>query len=499
MTFENHYMTHRRGIPVIRAAEALLFFKPRLPGTWRVTSLALLACVTALHCQAEPEKPNFILIVADDLGYGDLGSYGNTLIRTPVLDRLASEGVRLKEFYSAAPTCSPARAGLLTGRHPLRTGITRVFIPKEKWGMPNSELTLAEHLRTAGYATACIGKWHLGGRKLYRPDRQGFDRFFGVFYSNNMNLIPWLKWPRFQLYDQDQVVESPPRTALLTQRYTNQAIRFLKEEHERPMFLYLSYTMPHIPLAASAEFTGRSSQGIYADVVEELDTNIGYIIASLVELGISENSYVFVTSDNGPWKGDGKTQGGSTGKLRGSKGTTWEGGVRVPFLAWAPGRLPANQVRQGTATLLDLFPTISRLASLPLPEDREYDGMDINPLLQGRNPMIERDLFFSDRLLIHAARSGNWKLHLYGREVRPNGVTKKRFQYNPPLLFHLGRDEAESNNIAANHPEIIQQITARISKFQKNIEPVMTLPSYSRSVISGLLTHAPDNPSKVPR
>lgn len=444
-------------------------------------------------------KPNFIVILFDDLGRGDIGAYGNTVIRTPHLDRIAAEGVRLTEFYSPSPTCSPARAALLTGRHPLRTGVTRVFVPKEKWGLPGAEITLAEHLRSAGYATACIGKWHLGGRKAFRPGLHGFDRFYGVLYSNDMTVLPLLKWPRFELLDENTPVESPAAPENLTRNYTAQAIRFLEAESRRPFFLYLAHTMPHIPLAASAEFLGKSRYGLYGDVVEELDAAVGRILEAVETLGIDDETFVFVASDNGPWPGDAKTPGGSAGGLRGSKGTTWEGGLRVPFLARAPGRLPAGETRDGIATLMDLFPTISAAAGLALPAGTAYDGRNILDLLKGAAASPHEQIFFSDTRRIHAARRGFWKLKLYERAVNRKGRARRARENRAPELYNLAADPGERRNVAREKPEIAARMLAAARKFQDAIEPTMKLPPRGSSVIDGLLTNGPKQPGKTPR
>lgn len=444
-------------------------------------------------------KPNFIVILLDDLGRGDIGAYGNAVIRTPHLDRIAAEGVRLTEFYSPSPTCSPARAALLTGRHPLRTGVTRVFVPKEKWGFPAAEITLAEHLRSAGYATACIGKWHLGGRKAFRPGLHGFDRFYGVLYSNDMTVLPLLKWPRFELLDENTPIESPAAPENLTRRYTEEAIRFLRANGKRPFFLYLAHTMPHIPLAASAEFAGKSRYGLYGDVVEELDAGIGRVLEAAAALGIDDETFVFVTSDNGPWPGDAKTRGGSTGGLRGSKGTSWEGGLRAPFLARAPGRLPAGETRGGIATLMDLFPTISAAAGLPLPEGTAYDGRNILGLLEGRAASPHEQVFFSDTRRLHAMRWGVWKLKLYEREVDRKGRARRARKNAAPELYNLADDPGEQRNAARERPEIAARMLAAARKFEDGIEPTMKLPPRGRSVIGGLLTQGPKQPGKTPR
>lgn len=460
--------------------------RPRWPAG-AIRRAALTGCLLAAAAVAA-DRPNFLVIVADDLGYGDLGCYGNSEIRTPAIDRMAAEGVRLTDFYTPAPTCSPARSALLTGRHPLRTGVTRVFIPKEVQGLPASEVTLAEHLREAGYATACVGKWHLGGRKPYRPQRHGFDEFFGVLYSNNMTWLRRVSWPRFELFDGSLPIESPADNSLLTRRYTGRAIEFLERHREGPFFLYLAYSMPHLPLAASEEFSGRSAYGVYGDVVEELDASVGHILATLSRLGVLDDTVVLLTSDNGPWTGDEETPGGSTGGLRGFKGTTWEGGLRIPLIARAPGRLPAGEVRVGPATLLDLYPTISSLAGAPLPEGRAYDGQDILPLLRGDAPAPERALVFSNRSRVNAVRSGPWKLHLRERALDKQGRARRPRDLVPPQLYRLDRDPSEGTDVAASHPATVDRLRNDADRFEAGIRPVITLRPLGRALVRGLLT-----------
>ena len=456
----------------------------------RLRSIAALAAGLAAAASAA-SRPNFVVIVADDLGYGDLGCYGNAEIRTPSIDRMAAEGVRLTEFYTPAPTCSPARAALLTGRHPLRTGVTRVFVPKEVQGLPDAEVTLAEQLRAAGYATACVGKWHLGGRKRYRPQRHGFDEFFGVLYSNNMVWLRRLQWPRFELFDGPRSIESPADAGLLTQRYTERALRFLERSRDGPFFLYLAYTMPHLPLAASERFAGRSRHGPYGDAVEEIDDSVGRLLASLARLGLDERTYVFFTSDNGPWTGDERTKGGSTGGLRGFKGTTWEGGLRIPFLARAPGRLPAGEARAGAAALTDLFPTVAALAGSEPPSDREYDGADILPLLRGDGAAPERALAFSNGSEVNAVRSGPWKLHLRERALDKEGRPRKQRALDPPQLYRLDSDPSESADLAANHPELVRRLRQQAERFESETEPTVRLRPFGQAIARGLLTPFP--------
>lgn len=457
--------------------------------TW-VRTLAPVVVLSILTCwvSAVAERPNFVVIVADDLGRGDLGCFGGTRIRTPSIDRVAAEGVRLDQFYTPAPTCSPARAALLTGRHPLRTGITRVFVPKELQGFPATELTLAEHLREAGYSTACIGKWHLGGRKRYRPQRHGFDEFYGVLYSNNMVWWKRLMWPRLELFEGDRIVESPADQSLLTRRYTHRAIQFLEQAGEQPFFLYVAYTMPHIPVSASPEFTGRSGGGRYADAVEELDASVGHLMARLTELDLDLKTIVFLTSDNGPWTGDQSMEGGSTGGLRGFKGTVWEGGLRVPFIGWAPGRFPAGELSDAAATLMDVFPTVSSLAGVELPQDLTFDGTDISPVLRRDAALAARDLFFSNSHQVLAIRSGPWKLHLRERAPNKNGEPRQNRQLEAPLLYDLEADPSEKTDVAADHPRIVDRLRVGAEEFESAAEPTIRLRSVRRAIAHGLLT-----------
>lgn len=445
--------------------------------------------------------PNFVIILADDLGYGDLGVYGNRVIRTPRIDRMAAEGVRLTEFYSVAPSCTPARAALLTGRYPYRSGLTRVLVPKEKWGLPASEVTLGEALQGEGYATACIGKWHLGGRKVYRPSRHGFDVFYGVLFSNDMALLPWVKWPRFQLLSGDRVVESRAKVKYLTRNYTEQAIRFLEANRERPFFLYLAYTMPHVPQAASEPFRGQSAHGVYGDAVEEIDWSVGQVLDSLDRLELSSDTLLVFTSDNGPWvRGSRKKKikGGSAFPLRGSKGTTWEGGVRVPMIARWPERLPRGEVRDGVATLMDLFPTFIELAGGALPQDREIDGRDILGFLRGAEGSPHKQFYYYDHTRIFAVRSGDWKLHLWKRELARRGKLKQPVRCDPPELYNLREDPGERLDRAAEHPEITARLREDARAFHDSITPVMRLPTPKKAIFKGVLTPAPKTNS-LPR
>ena len=455
--------------------------------------------LASLSSAANP-KPNFVILLADDLGYGDLGVQGHPKIKTPHIDRMAAEGVRLREFYSAAPTCTPARAALLTGRYPARSGLVRVLLPKEKWGIPASEITLAEALQEEGYATACIGKWHLGGRKPFRPNKHGFDYFFGLLFSNDMGLLPVLKWPRLELLRNDKAIESPAKVKTLTRRYTEEAVSYIERHREEPFFLYVSYTMPHAPLRPSDEFQGKSDFGDYGDVVEEIDWSAGQILQALNDNGLDDETLVVFTSDNGPWTwgGNQKRQTrGSPGPLRGVKGTTWEGGMRVPFVARWPGRLPAGLVRGGISVMTDLFTTLIELAGGEIPSDRDIDGKNIMAMLEGDAGSPHLELYYYFRKRIFAVRSGEWKLHLLKRVVGPGGRPGDPIRLKKPELYNLVNDPEESRDVAALHPGIVEQLSGRGQSFQASVKPVLKLPGLWRSISSGLTTQAPKSEKRL--
>ncbi len=374
-----------------------------LPGCGPSRLAMLLVAMVALVSPAaesqgaDPRQPpNIIVIFADDLGYGDLGCYGHPTIRTPRLDRMAREGMRFTQFYSAAPVCTPSRAALLTGRLPIRTGMCsekrRVLFPDSAGGLPSDEITLAEALKSRGYATMIVGKWHLGHLPQYLPTRHGFDHYFGLPYSNDMLARPAKgnvpAWPPLPLMRDEQVIESNPDQGQLTERYTAEALKFIAHQaHDpsrQPFFLYLPHTMPHVPLHASEKFNGKSPRGLYGDVVEAIDASTGQILDALHEHGLAEHTLVFFTSDNGPWLIMGE-RGGSAGLLREGKGSTWEGGMREPGIAWWPGTISAGSVSEALASTLDIFPTACSLAGVPLPTDRPLDGFDLSPVLRSQS------------------------------------------------------------------------------------------------------------------
>lgn len=436
------------------------------------------------------EQPNIVLIFADDLGYGDLGCYGHAKFKTPVLDCMAEEGARLTDFYVPVPYCAPSRGTILTGRYPFRHGVVRNPCPDagvNDVGLPDSEVTLAEALKSAGYATSCIGKWHLGHKPQFNPLRHGFDEYLGILYSNDMRPV--------ELIDGEKVVEYPVVQATLTKRYTRRALDFIERNRKRPFFLYLPHAMPHKPLAASEEFYKKSGAGLYADVIAELDWSVGQILGKLKELGIDRRTLVIFTSDNGPWFG------GSTGGLRGMKGRNWEGGLRVPMIARWPGRIPAGKVCRGPAGTIDVFPTILRLAGVTAPADRVIDGKDIMPMLASDAHSPHEAIVSMRGPRLASVRSGKWKLHVIppGNPTLqnhlddwidprgPDGVTilAPCEQYQPRaypgllsgdrpkkmMLFDLESDPAEQYDIAGEHPAEVARLKAIYDRYAAQFPP----------------------------
>ena len=408
------------------------------------------------------QKPNFVIIMCDDMGYGDWNRGGNPTIRTPNLNKMADEGVQMTQFYSGAPVCSPCRSALLTGRNCIRTGVIKVFFPGNTRGMSQDETTIAEALKPLGYATACIGKWHLGSKHEYRPLRQGFDYHYGLLYSNDM-YSP-------DLWRNDKRIEHPTDQSTLTKRYTEEAIAFIEHFKDRPFFLYLPHTMPHVPLAASKEFRGTSERGLYGDVIEEIDWSTGQIIATLDRLGLSENTLVIFTSDNGPWTIK-KQDGGSAGLLRGAKGDTWEGGMREPFIARWKGRLPAGEVCTEVGSVVDFFPTCIKLAGGIIPTDRPIDGIDLMPFVLEGKTSPERAIYYYAAEHLTAIRKGKWKLHFSyydhskgGYAIEKNWVTPKK-----SLLFDLEVDPSERFNLAGDYPDVVRELTEVAEQYKEEI------------------------------
>jgi len=409
--------------------------------------------------------PNFVILFCDDLGYGDLNSYGHPVIRTPNLDKMADEGVRFTNFYSASPACTASRYSLLTGRYPAYSGFDWVLYPKSVRGIHPLETTIAERLQEASYATGAFGKWHLGVTdSSYLPLQNGFDEYLGLPYSNDM-LPP--RHPEIPLMQGNDTLEVMPDQATLTRRYTEQAIEFIERHQDEPFFVYLPYAMPHVPLHPGPEFAGQSERGPYGDVVEEIDWSAGEIRKTLEELGLAENTLVFFTSDNGPWiiKGE---DGGSSGPLRDGKGSTWEGGTREPAIAWWPGNIEPGRKVDALSSTLDLYPTLLQLAGISLENYYPADGKDITPLLLYPDSLqVEKPFFYhgpGNRL--QAVRSGKWKLH-----IRTNSQTgKDYFNGELPLLFDLSNDIGESNNLSGSHSEIVEELLALLEEHQNRLD-----------------------------
>jgi len=412
-------------------------------------SAALLGMPELLSSVEHVQRPpNFIIIYADDLGYGDLGCYGSELISTPRLDRMAREGMKFTSFYSAAPVCTPSRAALMTGCYPMRVSLPHVINSGARIGINSSEITIAEMLKARGYKTCCIGKWHLGYQKPFLPTRHGFDSYFGLPYSNDMS-VPNFPVP---LIRDEEIIEQPVVQETLTERYTQEAIRFITGNKDRPFFLYLPHTFPHVPLHVSERFRGRSKRGLYGDVVECIDWSTGEILDTLARLGIDEQTLVVFSSDNGPWAAQ-KENGGSAGPLRGAKGSTWEGGMREPCIMRWPGHIPAGSICGEMAITFDLFPTFARLAGGRVPDDRIIDGRDIWPLMSGQpGARTPHDVFFyymGQNLL--AVRAGRWKLQLERDGPRVGTVSSAE-------LYDLETDIGEKVNLAKKYPKLVRSM-----------------------------------------
>lgn len=451
------------------------------------SAMGLGAMALGLHCSKSNALPNFVIIYADDMGYGDTSSNGHPYINTPNIDQMADEGVSMTQFYSASAVCSPSRAALLTGRLPIRTGVVRVFFPNSKRGLPTSEVLLPELLKTKGYVTGCIGKWHLGHLPQYLPTRRGFDSYIGVPYSNDMD---WKKRkdPPIPLMKDEEIIEQPADQHHLTQRYTEEAIHFIKKNKDKPFFLYIPHTMPHVPIHASDQFAGQSKAGLYGDVIQELDWSVGKILKMLDDEGLSQNTLVVFTSDNGaaptktmyrkqklsyldkynetvhtPWE-KGSAMGGSNGLFRGHKASTWEGGMREPMIVRFPKMLPAGKRCSELGMMPDLFTTILGLAGVEIPDDRPIDGKNLLPVLQGkaRSPHEFFPYYWEDELA--AFRVGPYKLHFKIKDEK-----KKWIRLESPMLFNVEEDPSERLDLAKELPDIVSLIEKKAKAFDAGI------------------------------
>jgi len=431
------------------------------------------------------KKPNFVIIFCDDLGYGDLSCFGHPAIVTPRLDALAAGGQKWTNFYVAASVCTPSRAGLMTGRLPIRSGMCSdrraVLFPDSAGGLPASEVTIAEALKKEGYATAAVGKWHLGHLPEFLPTSHGFDSYFGIPYSNDMDKVGGTashfvlaesenyKAYNVPLLRDTKELERPADQRTITRRYTEEAVRFIREEQagDAPYFLYLAHSLPHIPLFRDKAFHGHSTNGIYGDVIEEIDWSVGRIADAIKRS--EDQTYLVFTSDNGPWLTF-KTHGGSAGPLRDGKGSTWEGGMREPTVMWAHPKPLAQGIVHGIGSTLDLLPTFVSLAGGKLPGDRVYDGHDLSPVLTGSGASPRDTMFFYHGEQLFAVRHGPFKAHFQSKE-RYVGQRDAR-RHDPPLLYHLGHDVGEKFDVAKNHPDVIAKIRELAEAHKKSVKPV---------------------------
>jgi arylsulfatase A-like enzyme len=461
----------------------------------RLVYVALMS--STLACQALDKKPNVIVILCDDLGYGDVGGFGfeDSVTYTPHIDRLAEQGLRLTRFLVPTPYCAPSRATLLTGRYPYRTGIVYNPTPDQginNYGLAPEETTVAEVLKAGGYRTACVGKWHLGHKPRFLPTQQGFDHYLGILYSNDMRPV--------QVVENETVVDYPVVQAHLTRRYTEASIEFMREAAtaKQPFFLYLAHAMPHKPLAASEDFyTPKTPDDLYADVIRELDWSVGQIQQTLHELEIDNDTLLIFMSDNGA------SYGGDNGGLRGKKATSWDGGLRVPFIAKWPGRIPAGASNPSLAPSVDLLPTIVKAAGLSLPADRTIDGKDLWPLLISEQAPSQHEYVITmhnERLM--TVQSGPWKLHVRAhKQYRapqdlsnwkdrrgPDGVTiiAPHEQATPASypglttgdkskagsLFHMADDPGEQKDLSGQYPELVKRLQGYAEKTLAEIPPM---------------------------
>lgn len=446
-------------------------------------ALTLLFAFATSTRAADTRPPNIVIVYADDLGYGDLGCFGHPTIRTPNLDRMAKEGMRFTQFYSAACVCTPSRAALMTGRLPVRNGMCsdrrRVLFPNSGGGIPATEVTLAEALKEKGYATACIGKWHLGHLPQFLPTSNGFDTYFGIPYSNDMDRLR-MKGPRGRaaflkpkseywnvpLMRDKKIVERPAKQTTITKRYTEEAIKFIEANKAKPFFVYLPHNLPHVPLFRSQAFAGKSSRGLYGDVIEEIDWSVGQIMKTLKRLKLDENTIVWFSSDNGPWLIFNE-HGGTAGLLRGGKGSTWDGGMREPTLAWWPGKINAGVVSQELGCTMDIYTTSIKLAGGDVPSDRVVDGVDLRPVLFGKGSSPRKTMFFYRGTKLMAVRKGWFKAHF---ATKPGYGRVKMKQHDPPLLFHLGHDPGENYNVAKSHAKVIADINAEVQRHRAKLK-----------------------------
>ena len=433
--------------------------------------LSLLAALTALHATAAPAQPNLVIIFIDDLGYADIGPFGATKQHTPNLDRMAREGMKLTSFY-AAPVCSVSRAQLLTGCYGARVSVPGVYFPGQANGLNPAEFTIAERLKERGYATMCIGKWHVGDQPEFLPTRQGFDRYFGIPYSNDMQRKSTQTGERVvPLLRDDKVAEllTDEQQSRIVERYTDEATGFIRANKDKPFLLYLPHTAVHTPIWPGEKFRGKSANGRFGDWVEEVDWSVGRVLDTLRELKLAERTLVVFTSDNGPWLIKG-ADGGSALPLRGGKGSTWEGGVRVPTIAWWPGKIAPGSVCDAVAGTIDLLPTAVALAGGTVPAQPVIDGRDLSPLLFGKTKESQREAhYYFAGYNIQAVRQGPWKLAIAAQPRSMGQNTDPDASGNAPRLYNLDQEISEQTNLAAKHPEVVAKLQSLAAKMTAEI------------------------------
>ena len=446
----------------------------------------LFTLVLNISLFANKNRPNLVIIFADDQGYGDLSCFGSTVIKTPNIDRIAKEGRKFTSFMVASPVCTPSRAALLTGCYPKRVGMHQhVLFPSSNKGLNPKEYTIADHFKSIGYATACFGKWHLGHHKEVLPTSNGFDTYFGIPYSNDMNHpdnkgkpkggadgmdILWndpestlTKW-KTPLFEDEKIVELPVDQRTVTRRYTQKSIDFIKTNKDKPFFIYLPHSMPHIPLYVPDEIRDPNPQNAYINTIEHIDAEVGRLLDALDQLNLTKNTYIIYTTDNGPWLSF-RHHGGSAGPLRDGKGTTFEGGQRVPCVMRGPG-IPANTVCDELIGTIDLLPTFASITGKPLPKGNKIDGIDASSLLTGKGKSKRNEfIHYTSRGEVEGIRQGNWKLLI--KKKRGKGPGRREL-----FLFDLSEDLGETNNLATENPEMVGKLEQRMllldSEIQKN-------------------------------
>lgn len=459
---------------------------------FRSRALAFLPMLTCAGLMQAQHKPNIVIIFTDDQGYQDLGCYGSPLIQTPAIDGMAREGLKLTDFYVSASVSSASRAGLLTGRLNTRNGVKGVFFPESE-GMPSEEITLAEALKEQGYATGCFGKWHLGDLKGHLPTDQGFDKYFGIPYSNDMYIGPSQKFASnavfregytlseakadqdfvrnapnratikkrlnsvSPLFEGDEIIEYPCDQSTTTRRYFDKAIEFVGQNKEKPFFVYITPSMPHIPLFASEQFRGKSKRGLYGDVVEEIDWNVGRFLNYLDQQGLAESTLVIFASDNGPWLGY-KEDSGSADPLRGGKFSYYEGGVRVPCILRWKGTIPAGVTSDAIIASIDLFPTIMHYAGCRSFRQK-IDGVDISSFLENPSLRLRDEYVYVKGGEVHGIRKGDWA-------YLPKTGNSKFKEGDVPELFNLKRDIGETNNLHLEYPEKVKELQEVMQLYQ---------------------------------